>query len=123
MELDNRLGDSLRARREQVKPAEVGLRDDGVRRVAGLRREELASLARVSLAYYTRLEQGHDRSPSPGVLDALADALRLDADAREHLHVIVRSRRGRSEGRVAKPERVRADLVSSSTCTLTPPRW
>ena len=105
------LGDFLRARREQVMPTDVGLSDEGPRRVKGLRREELASLAGVSVAYYTRLEQGHNRSPSASVLDALADALCLDVGAREHLHVLVRSTRSRSAGGAAKPERVRDELA------------
>lgn len=77
----------------------------------GLRREELASLAGVSVAYYTRLEQGHDRSPSAGVLDALADALRFDADAdaRAHVHVLARAPRRPAAG--PRPERARADLA------------
>ncbi|MBD2896575.1 hypothetical protein amrb99_55250 [Actinomadura sp. RB99] len=57
----------------------------GARRVAGLRREEVAVLAGVNADYYTRLEQGRERNPSPQVLDALGRALHLDADARAHL--------------------------------------
>ncbi len=92
-------------------PTDVGLSDEGPRRVKGLRREELTSLAGVSVAYYTRLEQGHNRSPSASVLDALADALCLDVGAREHLHVLVRSTRSRSAGGAAKPECVRDELA------------
>ncbi len=58
----------------------------GLRRVSGLRREEVAVLAGVNADYYTRLEQGRERHPSAQVLDALGHALRLDADARAHLH-------------------------------------
>lgn len=58
----------------------------GVRRVAGLRREEVAVLADVNVDYYARLEQGRERHPSPQVLDALAHALRLRPDAHAHLH-------------------------------------
>lgn len=58
----------------------------GVRRVAGLRREEVAVLAGMNADYYTRLEQGRERHPSPQVLDALSRALHLDADARAHLY-------------------------------------
>jgi transcriptional regulator with XRE-family HTH domain len=57
----------------------------GVRRVSGLRREEVASLAGVSADYYTRLEQGRERNPSGQVVDAIARALRLSADGREHM--------------------------------------
>ena len=68
----------LRARREQLQPADVGLPDSGRRRTPGLRREEVATLAGVSIDYLVRLEQGRDTRPSPSVIAALADALRLD---------------------------------------------
>ncbi|TCC18163.1 helix-turn-helix domain-containing protein [Kribbella speibonae] len=83
--MDNALGDYLRARREQVRPEEVGIRSIGRRRVPGLRREEVAMLAGISSDYYLRLEQGRDRNPSVQVLEALADVLRLDADATNYL--------------------------------------
>ncbi|MFD3841487.1 helix-turn-helix domain-containing protein [Streptomyces sp. NPDC058642] len=80
------LSEFLRTRRARLKPEDVGLPDYGrYRRVPGLRREELAQLAGVSVAYYTRLEQGNGRHVSPEVLDAIARALRL-SDA-EHTHL------------------------------------
>ncbi|MFF3749856.1 helix-turn-helix domain-containing protein [Streptomyces sp. NPDC002018] len=79
---DNELGLFLRARRESVTPAEVGLADGSRRRTPGLRRSELATLAGISVEYLARLEQGRDRHPSPQVLTALADALRLTDDER-----------------------------------------
>jgi len=80
------LGRFLRARRARVTPAAVGLPVGlGVRRTPGLRREELATLAGVSIDYYTRLERGKETNPSPSVIDALAAALRLDETEREHL--------------------------------------
>lgn len=79
------LGDYLRARRAQVTPQDVELPSYGQRRVAGLRREEVALLAGLSVDYYTRLEQGRERRPSPAVVDALAAALRLPEDGRQHL--------------------------------------
>lgn len=79
------LGDYLRARRELVQPESVGLLVNGVRRVAGLRREEVAMLAGISSDYYLRLEQGRDRNPSPQVLEALARVLRLDRAATDYL--------------------------------------
>ncbi|MER5643008.1 helix-turn-helix transcriptional regulator [Streptosporangium sp. NPDC002524] len=82
----SRLGDYLRGRRAQVMPPDVGLPEDGRRRVPGLRREEVAMLARISVDYYLRLEQGRERRPSPQVLDALSDALLLDDDGRLHLY-------------------------------------
>jgi transcriptional regulator with XRE-family HTH domain len=79
------IGDYLKARRELVRPEDVGLPAGGRRRVRGLRREEVAILAGISIDYYVRLEQGRDRNPSPQVLDALARTLRLDADASAYL--------------------------------------
>ncbi|MFD3732589.1 helix-turn-helix transcriptional regulator [Streptomyces sp. NPDC058632] len=86
--MTTKLGDYLRSRRAQVTPTDVGLPRDGRRRVPGLRREEVAMLARISVDYYLRLEQGRERRPSPQVLDALSDALLLDDDGRLHLHRI-----------------------------------
>lgn len=79
------LGTFLRARREALSPSEVGLVDNGRRRTPGLRREEVAALAGVSIDYLTRLEQGRDVHPSASVLAALADALRLGDGERRHL--------------------------------------
>nr|WP_246406115.1 helix-turn-helix transcriptional regulator [Modestobacter versicolor] len=76
----------MRARREQVRPADVGITVTSSRRVAGLRRDELAMLAGISTEYYTRLEQGRDRHPSAQVLDAVARALGLDTASAAHLH-------------------------------------
>ncbi|MBE1877662.1 helix-turn-helix domain-containing protein [Myceligenerans pegani] len=83
---DNELGLFLRNRREAVTPAQVGLPAGARRRTPGLRRAELATLAGVSVEYVTRLEQGRDRHPSPSVLSALADALRLAPSERVHLY-------------------------------------
>ncbi|WP_327238079.1 helix-turn-helix transcriptional regulator [Streptomyces sp. NBC_01317] len=90
------LGEFLRARRARLTPEDVGMARSGSRRVAGLRREEVAVLAGVSADYYARLEQGRERSPSGPVIDALAQALRLDTDARWHAY--------RLAGLVPKPE-------------------
>jgi transcriptional regulator with XRE-family HTH domain len=76
----------LRARRDQLQPADVGLPDNGRRRTPGLRREEVATLAGVSIDYLVRLEQGRDTRPSPSVIAALADALRLDDGQRRELY-------------------------------------
>jgi transcriptional regulator with XRE-family HTH domain len=80
------LGEYLRARREQIRPEDVGLAAGARRRVAGLRREELALLAGISVEYYLRIEQGRVTHPSAEVVDALARALRLDAGATEYIH-------------------------------------
>jgi transcriptional regulator with XRE-family HTH domain len=80
------LGRFLRARREGVRPTDVGLPvGAGVRRTPGLRREELATLAGVSIDYYTRLERGKETRPSPAVVEALANALRLNDEERQYL--------------------------------------
>jgi transcriptional regulator with XRE-family HTH domain len=85
----NELGDFLRARRAAVDPQQVGLPDDGrLRRVEGLRREELAQLAHVSVDYVVRLEQGRSTRVSRPVLHALADALQLAADERDYLFTL-----------------------------------
>jgi transcriptional regulator with XRE-family HTH domain len=88
MARDNLLGEFLQARRARVSPQDAGVVAHGRRRVDGLRRDELARLAGVSVQYLTRLEQGVDRHPSAQVLDALAAALRLDPDATAHLHAL-----------------------------------
>jgi transcriptional regulator with XRE-family HTH domain len=85
MESENELGEYLRARRAATTPADVGLPDDGSRRVPGLRRDEVALLAGVSTDYYIRLEQGRERHPSEQVLRAIAATLRLDDAAASHL--------------------------------------
>lgn len=82
---DNLLGDFIKARRGRIQAYLPGY---GRRRVPGLRREELAGLAGVSVAYLTRLEQGVDRNPSAQVLDALAAALHLSPDEAAHLHTL-----------------------------------
>jgi transcriptional regulator with XRE-family HTH domain len=82
---DNPLGEFLQARRGLVQPGDHGLPAGGQRRVPGLRRAEIATLAGLSVDYYMRLEQGRDRNPSLQVIDALAPVLQLDADARAHL--------------------------------------
>jgi transcriptional regulator with XRE-family HTH domain len=85
----NDLGDFLRSRRAAVDPRRAGMPDDGrLRRVPGLRREELAQLAHLSVDYVVRLEQGRTRRVSRPVLDALADALELAADEREYLFTV-----------------------------------
>ncbi|MDQ7910738.1 helix-turn-helix transcriptional regulator [Phytohabitans sp. ZYX-F-186] len=102
------LGEYLRGRREAITPARVGLPDGPRRRTPGLRRAELATLAGVSVEYLTRLEQGRDRHPSPQVLGALADALRLDVDQRFHLHLLAKPGGGLvCSGRVTPASTVR----------------
>ncbi len=109
MELTTELGEFLKSRRARLQPDDVGLSEYGERRrVPGLRREELARLAGVSIAYYTRLEQGLSHNASAGVLEALSMALRLDEYERTHLHDLAR-RRVKPRRPVA-PERMRPGL-------------
>src|SRR4051812_9492225 len=82
------LAEFLRARRAALAPGDVGLPATGRRRTQGLRREEVALLAGVSLSWYTWLEQGRPINVSPDVLDALARALRLDDVERDHLFAL-----------------------------------
>jgi transcriptional regulator with XRE-family HTH domain len=89
------LADFLRSRRQRVKPEDVDLPSTGRRRTPGLRREELATLAGISVDYLVRLEQGRETNPSPEVLAALADALRLTEDEASHMGMLVtKSRMG-----------------------------
>lgn len=83
---DNELGNFLRARREALRPEDAGLVVNGRRRTPGLRREEVALLANLSVDYYQRLERSRAVSPSETVLAGLARALRLTADERDYLY-------------------------------------
>lgn len=118
------LRDFLRSRRARIGPETVGVAaHPGRRRVPGLRREEVAQLAGVSVDYYTRLEQGRTLHVSAEVLDAVARALRLDATERSHLFDLARPQRAPGPGHAtdaaagapgpaetAGPQRVRAGL-------------
>lgn len=82
------VGEFLSAQRGKTTPESVGLIPGPRRRVSGLRREEVATLAGISVDYYVRLEQGRERHPSTQVLGAIADALDMSDDARRHLFEI-----------------------------------
>ena len=120
----NVIGEYLRARRELLRPEDVGLPDVDRRRVPGLRRSELAMLAGISTEYYVRLEQGRDRHPSPLVLDALARALQLDEDATAHLHQLAtraarRTRRRRSAKVAAEIDALLRSLERTTPAYVT----
>ncbi|MGW2287093.1 helix-turn-helix transcriptional regulator [Streptomyces phaeochromogenes] len=83
------LAEFLRRRRETLRPADVGLAEGRRRRTQGLRREEVAQLARMSTDYYARLEQQRAPQPSVQFTTALARALRLTPDERDHLFALV----------------------------------
>ncbi|MEU0073110.1 helix-turn-helix transcriptional regulator [Streptomyces sp. NPDC006332] len=112
--MDGELGDFLRSRRARIQPDEVGLPSYGRRRVPGLRREEVAQLAGVSVDYYIRLEQGRgsggtSRTKSGGVSDAVLDAIArvLRLDETEHAYLRTVARPGRRPDRRPAPARIR----------------
>ncbi|MFI6008535.1 helix-turn-helix transcriptional regulator [Streptomyces sp. NPDC051243] len=88
--MDGDLGDFLRSRRARIRPEEVGLPSYGRRRVPGLRREEVAQLAGVSVDYYIRLEQGRGPTVSDAVLDAIARVLGMDETEHAYLRAVAR---------------------------------
>ncbi|MFG2305909.1 helix-turn-helix transcriptional regulator [Actinacidiphila glaucinigra] len=106
------LSEFLRRSRARISPESAGLPERGAyRRVPGLRREEVAQLAGVSTDYYTRLEQGRQISPSAGVLEAVAAALRLDAAERAHLFDLTGPKPGTARRRSAPTvQRVRPGM-------------
>lgn len=109
------LGDFLRSRRAALTPTDLGFEAGSHRRrVPGLRREELALRAGISVDYYVRLEQGRTANVSETVLDAVADVLRLDADERSYLHQL--SRPPRTEPGGGGPQRVRPGLLRLLDC-------
>ena len=103
------LGEYLKVRRERLRPEDVGLPGGSRRRVPGLRREEVALLAGISLEYYLRLEQGRDQHPSDQVLESLARALQLTADAETYLKKLARPVKPLRR-RAARPEQVSAGV-------------
>lgn len=114
MTLDRRaeLGEFLRSRRARLRPEDLGLPAYGSRRrVPGLRREELAQLAGVSVDHYVRLEQGRTLHFSEAVLDAVARALRLNAVEREHFYRLARPwPEAKHQDDPPQPQRVRPGL-------------
>ncbi|MFD5630966.1 helix-turn-helix transcriptional regulator [Streptomyces sp. NPDC127072] len=110
--LDRRaeLSEFLRTRRARLKPEDVGMPDFGRhRRVPGLRREELAQLAGVSVAYYTRLEQGNGQNVSAEVLGAISRALRLSDAEHAHLTHLAKPKQHKKK-QAARPQQVRGAL-------------
>jgi len=103
------LGEFLRTRRAGLTPEDVRIVSHGVRRVPGLRREELAKLAGISATYYTRMEQGQSTNASKAVLDSIAHALNLNGDERAHLHMLARP--VGTPARPARPDRARPGTV------------
>jgi transcriptional regulator with XRE-family HTH domain len=110
-DLNRELGEFLRRARASRDPQETGLLADGrIRRVPGLRREEVALLAGVSTDYYTRLEQGRHLTPSTQVLDALVRALDLDEAGRAYLRALITTAGSPAPRVRAAAQRVRPGL-------------
>jgi transcriptional regulator with XRE-family HTH domain len=103
------LGEFLASRRAKLRPEQAGVSAGSRRRVAGLRRQEVAEIAGVSVDYYVRLEQGRAGNVSPAVLDAIARALQLGDDERSHLRALAHPGAGRR--RPVPAQRVRPQLV------------
>jgi transcriptional regulator with XRE-family HTH domain len=104
VDLKSEIREFLTSRRARITPEQAGLRSYGSRRVPGLRREEVAVLAGVSVPYYTRLERGDTNGASQGVLEVLARALELDDAERAHLFDLARA----AQPTGARPRRRRA---------------
>ena len=103
MDIRSEIRDFLTSRRARITPQDVGLKTFGPRRVPGLRREEVATLAGLSVDYYNRLERGSLGGASDSVLDALADALQLDEAERAHLFNLARAGQPSSRARRRSP--------------------
>ncbi|WP_018565850.1 helix-turn-helix transcriptional regulator [Streptomyces sp. PsTaAH-124] len=109
--VNRELADFLKRSRAQCAPGRAGLPPDSrVRRVPGLRREEVARLAGVSADYYARLEQGRSISPSPAVVEAIGHALGLDEAGLAHLKDLVGATTGRPPSRTPGVQRLRPGL-------------
>lgn len=119
------LGSFLRRRRGSIPPERVGIvRDSHQRRVDGLRREEVAQLAHISLDYYTRIEQGR-LAPTAPVLDDLASALALSGDDRDYMHSLLEHARDHREVKVhqASPQlRAMLDQLPNTPALILGPR-
>ena len=114
------LGEFLRVRRAALQPEDVGLLNYGIRRVPGLRREELAMLAGVSNTYYTRLEQGLSNNASESVIASIARALNLNTDERAHLFNLARP--GKTKRRtLTKPDKARPGTLRLIRSMFTTP--
>jgi transcriptional regulator with XRE-family HTH domain len=108
---ESEIREFLTSRRAKVTPETAGLPPYGrKRRVAGLRREEVALLAEISVEYYARLERGNARGVSTDVLDGIADALRLDDVERRHLLDLVRAANDGRPARRAPAQHVRPSV-------------
>jgi len=118
------LGEFLRSRRDRLTPQAVGLPPGQRRRTPGLRREEVAQLAGIGVAWYIRLEQGQAVSPSTTTVDALARALRLTPVEHAHLRALTRNAERRPFGREAVPDSLRQTVEALNLpAYVTGRRW
>src|SRR5947208_2373928 len=117
----NGLGDFLRARRARLRPGDVGLPPGpGTRRTSGLRREEIAALAGLSIDYYIRLEQGKESNPSGVILDGLARSLRLNEEEHAHLYALANHAAGRIPRRLPRASHVVRPQIHQLLETVRP---
>jgi PAS domain-containing protein len=125
VDLRTEIRDFLSTRRARITPEEAGLPAyGGNRRVKGLRREEVAMLAGVSVDYYVRMERGNLAGASEGVLEALADALQLDEAERTHLYALARESGARStRGKRSAPTSVRPVIQQVLDAMTDAPAW
>lgn len=120
----NELADFLRSRRERLTPKSVGLPSGPRRRTPGLRREEVADLAGISVDWYIRLEQGRSVNPSAATVDAIARALRLGKVEHAHLRELTRGSDARTFTRETVPDSLRRLVESLNVpAYLTGRRW
>ena len=125
IDLRTEIRDFLSSRRARITPEQAGLPAyGGNRRVKGLRREEVAMLAGVSVDYYVRMERGTLAGASEGVLDALADALQLDEAERTHLYALAKESGARSNRRKrTAPASVRPAIQQVLDAMTDAPAW
>lgn len=124
MDRQRDVGEFLRSRRDRITPDQAGIIGGGRRRVPGLRREEVALLAGVSVDYYAKMERGDLGGVSPEVLDRLARALRLDEAESDHLHDLAQIANPQPQRRRRPPDRaVRPSLQRFIDSVTGAPVW
>jgi transcriptional regulator with XRE-family HTH domain len=116
-------GDFLRSRRDRITPEQAGILPGGRRRVPGLRREEVAMLAGMSVEYYARMERGDLRGVSEEVLDSLARTLRLDEAETDHLHALAEAAGPQPARRRKKPEQAFRPSLQRFIDSVAMPVW
>lgn len=123
MDQRNEVDEFLRSRRDRVTPEQAGIIGGGRRRVRGLRREEVATLANISVDYYAKMERGDLRGVAPEILEAVAQALRLDEAETDHLHDLARAADPRPPRRRQADQTVRPGLQRLVDAITGAPVW